>query len=504
MEGVSHEAASLAGHLRLGKLIYFYDDNSITIEGETSLAFSDDVQKRFEGYGWHVQRINGQDRAEIATALDAARRETERPSIIAARTTIAFGSPNKAGTHDAHGAPLGADEVKATREKLGWKHEPFVIPEEARAVFLAAGEAGAAENVEWDRLFAEYSRRHPEKAAEWKRIHERRLPERWEEKLPRFSSKDKPIATRAASGKVINAIARTIPELIGGSADLAPSNNTLVNGEASVSRDDFGGRNIHFGVREHGMAATMNGMCLHGGIRPYGGTFLVFSDYMRPSVRLAALMEQPVVFVYTHDSVFLGEDGPTHQPIEHIASLRAMPNLRVMRPADANETAAAWRVALEHTRGPTALLLTRQGLPIFDESVWGNGPEKGAYVLDREPGKQPDVILLASGSEVSVVREAGRMLRDGGIGARVVSMLCWELFEEQPEEYRRSVLPPGVTRRLAVEAASPFGWERWVGPEGRVVAIDRFGASAPYKVIAEKLGFTPENVAREARSLLSR
>ena len=503
MEGLSHEAASLAGHLRLGKLVYFYDDNSITIEGDTSLAYSDDVAKRFEGYGWHVQRVDGQDRKEIEESLRVAREETGRPSLIIGRTTIAYGSPNKAGTHGAHGAPLGPEEVQATREHLGWTYAEFTVPDEVKPLFQAAGEVGAAKNAEWDRLFAEYSDRNKTKAAEWTRIHEGRLPEGWTDHLPRFSSSDKPIATRAASGKVINAIADVVPELIGGSADLAPSNNTMVKEKGSVSRENFAGRNLHFGVREHGMASALNGIALHGGIRPYGGTFLIFSDYMRPSIRLAALMGQPVIFVFTHDSVFLGEDGPTHQPVEHAASLRAMPNLRVIRPADANETAAAWAMALEHTTGPTALLLTRQGLPIYDNTLHGIGPEKGAYVFSKESGAgDPDVILLASGSEVCVAHEAAALLAGKKVRARVVSMPCWEVFAEQSAEYRDSVLPPQVTKRLAVEAASPFGWERYVGSEGRVIGLDRFGASAPYKVLAEKFGFTRENVAREAEAML--
>ena len=502
MEGLSHEAASLAGHLKLGKLIYFYDDNNITIEGDTSLACSDDVNGRFESYGWHVQRINGQDRGEIERALRQAQGETVRPSLIIGRTTIAHGSPNKAGTHGAHGAPLGKDEVEATRRNLGWSYPEFTIPDGVKPLFQAGGEAGVARNAEWVRLFEDFCDRDQQKAAEWRRVHERRLPEGWTERLPRFSSGDKPIATRAASGKVINAIAGVVPELIGGSADLAPSNNTLVKEEASVAADDFSGRNLHFGIREHGMAAALNGLSLHGGFRPYGGTFLIFSDYMRPSVRLAALMGQPVIFVFTHDSVFLGEDGPTHQPIEHVASLRAMPNLRVIRPADANETVAAWVLALEHTSGPTALCLTRQGLPIFDNTAIGNGVEKGGYIVEKEAGEGPDIILLASGSEVATVREAAGILRAKDIQSRVVSMPCWEIFEQQPEEYKNSVIPPAVTMRLAVEAASPFGWERYVGPRGKIIALDRFGASAPYKVIAEKLGFTGESVAREAEAML--
>jgi transketolase len=504
MEGISHEAASLAGHLRLGKLIYFYDDNLISIEGKTSLAFSEDAGKRFESYGWHVQRIDGQDRSEIAKALESARAEKLRPSIIIGRTTIAYGSPNKAGTHDAHGSPLGAEEVEATRRNLGWTHPPFTVPEEVKPLFAAPGQAGAKRREEWEHLFTDYRETNPQRAREWLRALARELPPGWTEKLPRFSSSEKPIATRAASGKVINALAATLPELIGGSADLAPSNNTLVSGERSVGPEDKGGRNLHFGVREHGMGGILNGLALHGGIRPYGGTFLVFSDYLRPSLRLAALMKQPVIYVFTHDSVFLGEDGPTHQPIEHIPSLRAIPNLRVLRPADANETAAAWACALEHTSGPTALLLTRQNLPIFEETAFGRGPERGGYILEREAGnRRPDIILIASGSEVALARDAARILREKGKAVRVVSLPCWELFEEQPLEYQEEVLAPPVTHRLAIEAASPFGWERYVGREGRAYGIRRFGASAPYKVIAEKLGFTAGAIVEEALEILS-
>ena len=504
MEGISHEAASMAGHLGLGKLVFFYDDNSITIEGDTELALSDDAGKRFESYGWHVQKIDGHDRAAIESALGAAKAETDRPSIIIGKTTIGFGSPNKAGTGGVHGSPLRGDECELTKKELGWDYPECTVPEEVKPVFAAPGEAGATKNSEWDALLADYREKNPELAAEWDRTQAGELPANWRDALPRFTAEDGKIATRAASGNVINAIADTIPELIGGSADLAPSNNTMVKGQPSVTKSDMGGRNIHFGIREHAMGGVMNGMSLHGGIRPYGGTFAVFSDYMRPSVRLAAIMKQPAIYVWTHDSIFLGEDGPTHQPVEHLAALRAMPNLWIFRPAEANETAAAWAAALERKDGPTALLLTRQGLPIYDDAGLGHGAEKGAYILDKEDGDgAPDIILIATGSEVSITREAAKTLSGKGVRARVVSMPCWELFEEQDAEYKESVLPATVTKRLAVEAGSSFGWERYVGAEGAVQGIDgRFGASAPIAELAEKFGYTAEAVVASAEKLL--
>ena len=411
MEGISHEACSTAGHLGLSKLIFFYDDNNITIEGDTSLAYTEDSAKRFESYGWHVQRVNGLDRGEIAAALEAARAETKRPSIIIGKTTIAYGSPNKAGTHGAHGAPLGPEELQATRENLGYDSPEFTVPEAVRPLFRAPGEAGAEKRAAWNSQFESYRQKNPALASQWERVHERKLPDGWESSLPRFQGSEKGIATRAASGKVLQAIADTVPELIGGSADLAPSNNTFIQDGGSVSGDDFGARNLHFGIREHAMGSLMNGMSLHGGIRPYGGTFLVFSDYMRPSIRLAALMKQPCVYVFTHDSIFLGEDGPTHQPVEHAAALRSIPGLRVIRPGDANETAAAWALALEHTNGPTALLLTRQGLAIHEDTIYGAGAEKGGYVVEKESGGElPDVILIATGSELNLARSARRLL----------------------------------------------------------------------------------------------
>ena len=503
MEGISHEAASLAGHLGLGKLVYLYDDNAITIEGETELATSEDTAGRFESYGWQVQKIDGHDRQAIAAALESARAETARPSIIIAKTTIGFGSPNKSGTSGVHGSPLGDEECGLTREALGWNHPECTVPDEVRELFLEPGTAGAEKHSAWNELFADYREKNPEKAADWDRMQAGDLPADLRESLPVFESSEGSLATRAASGKVINAIADVIPELIGGSADLAPSNNTMVKDQGSIQGDRMDARNMHFGIREHAMGAMMNGMALHGGIRPYGGTFLVFSDYMRPSVRLAALMKQPVIYIWTHDSIFLGEDGPTHQPVEHLAALRAIPNLRVFRPADANETTMAWALSLEHGSGPSAILLSRQGLPIYDDTRLGQGSERGAYVLDREEGDEgPAVILLASGSEVATAREAAGLLKERGVAARVVSMPCWEVFEEQDKDYRESVLPRAVTARVAVEAGCPFGWERYTGLDGVVIGMNRFGASAPIKELSENFGFTAENIAAQAKALL--
>ena len=503
MEGISHEAASLAGHLGLGKLVYLFDSNAITIEGGTDLANSENTAGRFENYGWHVQKIDGHDRQAIAGALEAARGETARPSIIIATTTIGFGSPNKAGTSGVHGSPLGDEECELTREALGWDYPECSVPDEVRPLFLEPGSRGAEKHSAWNEMLEDYREKNPALAADWDRMQAGEMPAGLREKLPVFESSEGSIATRSASGKVINAVAEVIPELIGGSADLAPSNNTMVSGQDSIQGSKMDGRNMHFGIREHAMGAMMNGMVLHGGIRPYGGTFLVFSDYMRPSVRLAALMKQPVVYIWTHDSIFLGEDGPTHQPVEHLAALRAIPNLRVFRPADANETAMAWALSLEHRNGPSAILLSRQGLPIYDETVIGKGSEKGGYVIEREEGDAgPTVILLASGSEVATAREAAALLKEQGVGVRVVSMPCWEVFEEQDADYRESVLPRSVTARVAVEAGCSFGWDRYVGADGTAVCLDRFGASAPIKDLAENFGFTAENVAAKASALL--
>ncbi|MFN2289963.1 MAG: transketolase [Anaerolineae bacterium] len=500
MEGISHEAASLAGHLGLGKIVYLYDDNHITIEGKTDLAYSDDVKCRFEGYGWHVEAVDGHDRDAVDAAIQRARSQTERPSLIMCRTHIAYGSPHMQDTAEAHGAPLGEDEVRRTKEGYGWPSEAkFYIPDEALAHFRKARHAGSEARQTWLSLFARYGDAHPDLAAEWERRMAGELPQGWAGSLPEFASESGPIATRAAGGKVMEAVAPGLPELVGGSADLHPSTKTYLSFSGAVEKGAYGGRNVHFGVREHGMAGILSGMALHGGLRPYGSTFLVFSDYMRPSIRLASLMCLPVIYVFTHDSIFVGEDGPTHQPVEHVASLRAIPNLTVIRPADAREVAGAWATILEHRDGPVALILSRQKLPILA----GSDPaavSRGAYVV--VDAQAPALILIATGSEVSLAVEAQTALAAEGIDARVVSMPSWELFEQQPQAYRDEVLPPAISRRLAVEAGVPQGWCRYVGPQGDVVAQARFGASAPYKVLAQEFGFTVESVVERARALL--
>ncbi len=517
MEGVASEAASLAGHLRLGHLVYLYDDNRITIEGSTELAFSEDVGRRFEAYGWHVQRVaDGNDTAAIDRAITAAKADP-RPSLICVRTHIAYGSPNKQDSAEAHGAPLGKEEVVLTKRAYGWPEEPpFFVPEPALARFREAIPQGERAEAEWCRRFEAYAAAYPALAAEWTRTQAGELPEDWAAALPAFSPKDGAMATREASGKVLNAIAARLPELVGGSADLAPSTNTLIKGGGDFAASHYGGRNLHFGVREHAMGAIANGMALAGGLIPYTATFLVFSDYMRPPIRLAALMEQRVVFVFTHDSIGLGEDGPTHQPVEQLAGLRAIPNLVVLRPADATETAGAWRVAIERRHGPTAIALTRQKVPVL-EGTSVEGTLRGGYVVAEADGagpagagagsaggRLPDVLLLATGSEVSIALGARAELAAEGIRARVVSLPSFELFERQPAEYRAAVLPPAVTARVAVEAASPFGWDRYAGPHGRVVGLTRFGASAPYAAIYEHLGLTAAAVAEHARALCRR
>ncbi len=507
MEGVSHEAFSLAGHLGLNKLIVFYDFNRITIEGATDLAYSDDVRRRFEGYRWNVLEINGHDVRQIIEALDIALSETERPTLIIGHTHIAHGAPNAHDTAEAHGAPLGPEEVRAAKAALGLPpDQEFFVPDEVREVFARRREENQTRHAEWKRLFDEYRKAFPDLANAWDDAFEGRLPTDWKDRLPVFDPA-KPVATRSASGTTLQALAKAVPFLVGGSADLAPSTNTYLKGFGSIARRSFTGRNFHFGVREHAMGSIMNGLSLHGGFRVFGATFCVFADYMRPAIRLAALMEQPVVYVFTHDSIFVGEDGPTHQPVEHAAALRAIPGLTVIRPADATETAAAWVAALQRTDGPTALLLTRQAVPVLDRAVSppANLLEKGAYTLwESNPGTRPDLILMASGSEVSITLEAARRLAAEGVGSvRMVSFPSWELFEQQPEKYQISVLPRGCRRRVAVEAGISMGWERYVGPSGRVVALDRFGASGPYKELAAHFGFTVEHVIEVARSLLA-
>ncbi len=494
MEGISHEAAGLAGNLGLGKMIYLYDDNGISIEGHTDIAFTDDSMQRFEAYGWHVQKVaDGTDTAAIADALKAAQAVTDKPSIIAVRTVIGHGSPNKADSHDAHGAPLGGEEIKLTKQNLGWEAtEDFYVPAEVKS-HMDASEAGAQLEAAWNDLFARYTEQYPQEAAELKLVLEGNLPENIEELLPTF---DKPLATRAASGQSLNAIAKVFPGLIGGSADLAPSNNTELKGVNWIKKGDYSGRNIHFGVREHGMAAALNGITLYG-IRAYGGTFLIFSDYLKPSLRLSALMGIGSIYVLTHDSIGLGEDGPTHQPIEQLASLRATPNVLVFRPADANETAAAWLVAIENKTRPSALALSRQNLPILPRNI--EGVRKGAYpVRDVE---NPDVILIASGSEVSLALKGAEALDAEGIKAKVVSMPSMELFREQDSSYKNSVLNPGV-KRVAIEAASPLGWHEFVGLDGAIIAMPGFGASAPADLLFKEFGFTAENVVQTVKGIL--
>ncbi|HZS06312.1 MAG TPA: transketolase [Blastocatellia bacterium] len=505
MEGVASEAASLAGHLKLGRLIYLYDDNDISLDGGTAMSFTEDRAKRFEAYGWHVQSVDGLDTGAIEKAIRAAQQDP-RPSIICTKTIIGYGSPNKQGTHKAHGEPLGVDEVKLAKQNFGWPYEePFTVPEESLALFRKAIERGAQLEASWNSKVAAYEKEHPDLGAQWKSWASGKLPEGWQEKLPVFEA-GKDVATRDASGKVLNALAPVLPMLIGGAADLRTSNKTFLNGYPEFSAEVRNGRNLNFGVREHAMGATMNGLALTVPLIPYGGTFLVFSQYMLPPVRLAAMMGLRTIYVWTHDSIGVGEDGPTHQPVEHLPALRAIPNLTVIRPGDANETAVAWRAALENTHGPTALALTRQGLPTFDRAKFASaeGLLKGAYVLADAEGGQIDVILIATGSEVSVAMAAREKLAAEGIRARVVSLPSWELFEKQPQEYKDSVLPPGVTARLGIEAAVGFGWERYVGPQGGLVVMQGFGASAPIKVVMEKFGFTADNVAAKAKALLGK
>jgi transketolase len=515
MEGISHEAASLAGHWRLGKLIYLYDDNSISLAGTTSITYTEDRAKRFEAYGWHVQTIDdGNDLTAIDHALQAARAETDRPSIILVRTIIGYGAPHKQNSFEAHGSPLGPDEVKAAKENLDWPIDPpFYIPGEALEHFREAIDRGRVDQAKWQKNFDAYQKEFPELAQEFLQATSGELPDGWSANLPVFAP-DKPLATRSSSGQVLNAIAKKIPTLIGGSADLNPSTDTALKTFGDFQNPNFNsegaqglvgggtnyaGRNIAFGVREHAMGSISSGIALHGGLIPFTATFMQFSDYMRPGIRLAALMEQRVIYVFTHDSVFLGEDGPTHQPVEHLAALRAIPNLHVIRPADANEVSIAWQLAIERKHGPTALIFTRQAVPTFDRSklASADGVRKGGYVLIDSEGK-PDVILIATGSEVQLAVGAQAELLKQNVKARVVSLPCWELFDEQPQDYRDSVLPPSITKRLSIEAGVSFGWSKYAAES---LSIDRFGASAPAKVIAEKFGFTIENVVKRAMSL---
>jgi transketolase len=497
MEGISSEAASMAGHMSLGHIIYLYDDNHISIDGSTSLAFTEDSAMRFESYGWHVQTVEDGNDVEAVDAAIKNAKSDPRPSIIMCRTTIGFGAPHKQGTSKAHGEPLGDEELKAAKENLDWPTEPrFLIPDDVLEFYRKEVEKGRELEFDWKMKIDAYKQLHPKLGAELARRLAGEFPDDWAAELPVFPADAKGMATRASSGKIINALAPILPELIGGSADLAPSNNTMIDDSPDFQKDSFDGRNFHFGVREHAMGAVLNGMNLFGGVIGYGGTFLIFSDYMKPAIRIAALSHIPSIFVFTHDSVGLGEDGPTHQPIEHLMALRATPNLTVIRPADANEVREAWKVAVSHKDGPTALALTRQAVPTF-ESRGEETVSKGAYVL-KDFG-EPEMILIASGSEVGLIMDAAQKLHEEGHGVRVVSFPSWELFEMQDDAYKESVLPKNITARLAVEAGATLGWERYAGS---VIGIDHYGASAPGKVVFEKFGFTVENVVAKARELL--
>lgn len=523
MEGVVAEAASLAGHLKLGKIIYLYDNNGISLAGETKLVFTEDVKRRFEAYGWQVLSVeDGNDLAAIGKALEAARHETTRPSLISVRTHIGFGSPRKQDTFEAHGSPLGVEEVAATKRNLGWPVEPrFFIPDESLNFFRQAVSKGEEAERKWQKKLAGYEKAYPDLFQQWRGQMKGTFPAGWEKTLPDFPADPRGIATRAAGGKILNALAARIPSLIGGSADLNPSTNTALknrgNFQSPLTREesvqgaetgpwDYSGANIAFGVREHAMGSILNGIALHGGVLPFGSTFLVFSDYMRPAIRLAALMKLQVIYVFTHDSIALGEDGPTHQPIEHLLSLRAIPGLTVIRPADAREAVEAWKVAVARHEGPTAIIFTRQAVPVIDRNRFGSaaGLARGAYILADCSPDQPEIILIGSGSEVHLALGAYEQARKEGMSLRVVSMPSWELFECQPEEYRLQILPPAVPLRLSIEAGSTLGWHKYVGSPGEALGIDHFGASAPAKVLLENFGFTVENVMRKIKDLLRR
>ncbi len=505
-EGVTAEAASLAGTLKLGKLIYLYDDNDISIEGNTDIAFTENVKQRFEAYGWHVTKpINGLILNEISAAIKEAQLETNRPSLIICKTIIGYGSPHKANTGGVHGEPLGEEEVRLSKENLKWPYsEPFTIPEEVREHFRKAIQRGQQQQAEWEASMADYRKKYPREAYEFERDISGELPVGWDSDLAGlFTSPEKPIATREASGQVLNAIAPKVHALMGGSADLAPSNKSIMKDRGDFGANDYTGHNMHFGIREHAMGAICNGMALHGGVIPYAATFLAFYDYMRPPVRLAAMMGIRVIYLFTHDSIGVGEDGPTHQPIEHILGLRSVPNLVTLRPADATETVEAWKIALQRVKGPTALVLSRQGVPVLDRSnlAAADGVQRGGYVL-WESSPSPEVIIIATGSEVHIALQAAQRLEGNGIKTRVISMPSWELFEAQSDEYRNKVLPPHIRARVSIEAGTPLGWERYAGIDGIIIGVPRFGASAPMKVIYEKLGLTAQQVIDAAMKLL--
>jgi transketolase len=503
MEGIASEACSLAGHLKLGKLIVLYDDNKISLAAPTSVSYTEDAGKRFEAYGWQVLEVNdgNHDVEGIGKAIRSAREEKELPTLIKVHTTIGYGSPNKSNTHDVHGSPLGPDEVKKTKENLGWPLEPdFHVPEDVLEHYRAAVEEGEKKEKEWNVLYKDYEKKYPDLAAQWRLFWAKGLPKDWAKALPVFKPDAPAEPTRKTSGTVINALAPVVLNLIGGSADLEPSTNTYMKGVPDQQAKTPGGRNVRFGVREHAMGAIVNGMAYHGGLIPFGGTFLTFSDYMRGAVRVSALAGLKVIWIWTHDSVWLGEDGPTHQSVEHIAALRAIPRLTVIRPADPGETVEAWKVALTHTEGPVALILSRQNLPVIDRTKNTPASElaKGAYVLNDPKDGEADLIIIATGSEVSLALAAQEILAKKGIKTRLVSMPSWELFDKQPDAYKAKVLPPNKKARLVVEAGVSMGWHRHAGDRGRILAHDRFGASAPEKVLREKFGFTPDRVAEEA------
>ena len=505
MEGIASEAASLAGHQQLGRLIYLYDDNHITIDGKTEIAFTEDRAARFAAYGWQVLKVDDGNNVDLIDQAIQKAKVDPRPSLIVCRTHIGYGLPTRQDTAKAHGEPPGEQELNGAKEKLGWPVEPhFLVPEDVLAHFRQSIDKGQKLEGDWKRLINSYAKAYPELAGELNRRLEGKLPEGWEAGLPEYPADEKGMATRISSGKVLNVLAGKLPELTGGSADLAPSNKTWIDGEPSFQPESRQARNMHFGVREHAMGAVVNGMAVHGGVIPYGGTFLVFSDYMRPAIRLSALSHYGSIWVFTHDSIGVGEDGPTHQPVEHVAALRAIPNLVVIRPADANEVCEAWKLAISRRNGPTALALTRQDLPTMDRNIFNpaSGLRQGAYVLADIGDKEPELILMASGSEVPLIVKAGIALAKEGVNLRLVSFPSWELFAEQEQEYRDSVLLPKVKARLAVEAGISQGWEKWIGDNGATLTVDRYGASAPYKVLFEKYGFTVENVITLARAVM--
>lgn len=505
MEGITSEAASLAGHLGLSRLICIYDDNKISIEGGTDISFTEDVAQRFKAYNWDVRQVDdGNDLNAIYNAVIAAKEETDKPSLIMLRTHIAFGSPNKQDSADAHGSPLGEEEIRLTKKRLGFPEDAsFHVPEEAVKLFRESINKGKAAESLWQEKYKVYCNKYPESAERWTDAVNGTLKDGWDADLPEFEGS---IATRAASGKALNAIAKKVPSLIGGSADLAPSNKTYIESSHDFQKNMYNGRNIRFGVREHAMGAIISGMAIHKGLRPYGGTFLVFADYMRPSIRLACMMKLPVIYIFTHDSIAVGEDGPTHQPVEHIAGLRAIPGLTVIRPADAVETAEAWRIAMKSVDGPAAMILSRQKLPVLDRAKYGSadGLANGAYILSDSAAGKPDIILIASGSEVHIALEAADSLVAKGVQVRVVNMPSWELFEKMPLEYKDKVLLPDVKKRIAVEAGIPMGWERYVGSGGAIIGITGFGVSAPGGLVMERFGFTSENIVKKAIELLDR